>query len=192
MLRPGGILDIRALPADTTFRLRTGQRVLVEVGVSSGDRESVGLDRRLCPARERRWRSRYECFKFVIYMKEGFHAADLAEQVGAIGGRFNLISVSGRLAGVTVFSPDNVVGHAWRARSWPGVQVSELSHPSCHFFAPPWCLSPSWLSRPVPVDTGAPVPGDGIIQVQPGDTVTMTYRQPDGRVLEARVGVPVR
>jgi hypothetical protein len=127
---------------------------------------------------------------FSLSMREGLHVADLTDHVAAIGGRFNLISVSGRFAVVTVFSPDDVIGHALRARSWPGVAVSQLSVTACADWAPSWCYSRSWLTIPVPVDTGAAVPGDGIVQVRSGDTVTISYSQPDGGALEAKVQVP--
>jgi hypothetical protein len=52
VLRQDGLLEISALPADTSFRLAHGQRVPVELSTSSGDIESVDLYRFLCPARE--------------------------------------------------------------------------------------------------------------------------------------------
>jgi hypothetical protein len=69
----GGILRINAFPVDTSFRLMPGQRVPVELTASSGDRESVGLYRRWCPARERSY-APFSCFDFHLGMEEGRHA----------------------------------------------------------------------------------------------------------------------
>jgi len=186
-LRDGGLLFVYGFPSDTTFRLETRQRVPIEIAVTSGDREGVGLYRRDCPARERG--PGFPCFQFLLGMQDGFSAADLADRVAALGGRFYLVSRYGRFAGVMLFSPENLVRRARSALSWPGVKYVEFSYPFC-LDDDPGCVRPSDLSLPVPVDTGAAVAGDGILQVRSGDTVVITYRQPFGGVLETRRVVP--
>ena len=42
----------------------------------------------------------------------------------------------------------------------------------------------------MPVDAGAAVPGDGIVQVRAGDVLTVTYRQPSGGTIQATARVP--
>jgi hypothetical protein len=182
-----GILFIDGYPTDTTFRLGSQQRVPVQINVTSGDREEVGLYRRLCPARDRA-QGHFSCFEFDIAMQDGFNAASLAGRVAAMGGRFYLISVTGWLGGVTVFAPGDIVSEARAAEAWPGVAYTGLVFPFCAEGSP-GCLSLSQLALPVPVDTGPAVPGDGIVQVRSGDTVVVTYRQPVGGVLEARTVV---
>lgn len=187
-LRHGGLLYVDGVPADLGFRLQSSQRVPIELTVSSGDRETAGLYRFYCPPRERP--QGFLCFQFGIGMRDGFHASDLAGHVAALGGRFTLISVSGSFADVTLFDADALVGAARRALRWPGVATVDLWYSGCQDTSPPWCASLSRLTVPVPVDTGAAIPGDGIMQVRSGDTVTVSYRQPDGSALETRQSVP--
>ena len=181
-----GILFIDGYPTDTNFSLGSQQRVPVQINVTSGDREEVGLYRYLCPARERG--NHFSCFDFDIVMQNGLSAASVADRVATMGGRFSLMSVDGWLARVTLFSPDQLVSRARAAGDWPGVAYTELLFPFCAEDSP-GCLSLSQLALPVPVDTGPAVPGDGIVQVRSGDTVVVTYRQPVGGVLEARTVV---
>lgn len=188
ILGHGGLLWVLAFPADSSFRLARDRRVPVEVEVSSGDRETAYLYRNLCPARDGALRV-YSCFNFGILMKDGHHAADVADQVAAIGGRFNLISASGWLASVTVFTPEKEVRLAERARSWPGVERTSLSSPAC-LPGVPRCRPDLRLTVPLPVDTGAAVPGDGIVQLRSGDTVTVRYLQPHGGTVGEWVRVP--
>ena len=124
-LRHDGVFFIRAAPVDAAFRLPRGQRLPVEVTVSSGDLETAGLYRRLCPARER---SGYPCFKFQLFMQEGRSVAEVADRIAAIDGRFQLFP--GGFATVTVFYPD-VVQTARRAARWPGVSHTALWNPGC-------------------------------------------------------------
>ena len=184
-----GIMHINGLPADTAFRLASGQRVPVEISVSSGDRESAGLYRAWCPPRPQV--PYFRCFRFSIGMESGIDVRTLSQRVGGIGGRWEHIYSGGWLAEVTLFYPD-AVGGAQRARSWPGVKFVELSWPGSGALqsglGPP--LPVGDLTVPVLVDTGAAVLRDGTMQVRPGDTVLVLYRQPDGRVLEARRTVP--
>jgi hypothetical protein len=88
-------------------------------------------------------------------------------------------------AAVVFFSPDDPIGRAKRARSWPGVAYTELTPMVCVAATP--CPS---LTVPVPVDASAAVPGDGIVQVRSGDTLSVTYWQPAGSVLQTRLAVP--
>lgn len=185
-----GIMYVEGYPADTMFRLESGQRVPVEITVSSGDSEATGLYRRLCPPRERG--PGYDCFEFELHMRDGYFAQDLADHVAEMGGRFFTFWDGGRYAAVELFSPDDLVGRARRARSLNGVESTDLvwdqgsidGEPLSHRFR-------SLLRVPLPVDIGAAVPGDGIVQVRRGDTVAVVYRQPSGGgVLRARETVP--
>ena len=194
-LRDSGVLYVDAVPADVSFRLKPSQRVPIEITVSSGDTERVGLYRQFCPFTDRG--EHFYCFQFVIFMCCGpfpeHLVTTLADRVAAIGGRFDLVAATGWFGGVTLFSPDDVVKQARDAASWPGVEYTELSWPICISEAGGGgsCASTApFLAVPLPVDTGPAVPGDGILQVRLGDTVVATYDQPTGAVLQARVLVP--
>ena len=186
-LRHGGVLFVHGYPADTSFRLSSNQQVRLEITATSGDRESAGLRRRHCPHRERG--PHFLCHRFLVVLQSGHDASSIADHVAAVGGRFSLVSSSGTLAEVTLFSPDDLVQRARDARSWRGVAYTELLFPFC---APdtPGCLSLSQLVVPVPVDSGAAVPDDGIVQVRSGDTVMVVYRQPTGELVQAQRAVP--
>ena len=181
-----GMLYVYGSPADTSFRLEWDQQVPVEITTTGGDRESAVLWRSLCPYRERGYH--FGCSRFVVVMRVGYHASSLAGRVAAIGGRFELISVSGFLAAVVLFSRGEEVDRARAAQSWPGVAYTDLSFPFCAPDAPD-CLSGSHLWAPVRADTGAAVPGDAVVQVRSGDTVEVAYRQPTGETVRARRAV---
>lgn len=198
ILSDGGLIYVTAVPADAAFRLKPSQRVPIEITVSSGDRERAGLYRQFCPFTDRG--EHFDCFRFDIYMCCGpppeldVTVTTLADRVAAIGGRFDLVSATGWLGGVTLFSPDDVVKHARDAASWPGVEFTELSWMIPASLATgdggSWPSLAPFLAVPVPVDTGRAIPGDGIVQVRSGDTVVATYHQPSGAVLQASVVVP--
>jgi hypothetical protein len=186
-LRDGGILYLEGFPADTSFRLGVDQRVPVEITVTSGDREDVGLYWASCPPRDRGWH--FSCFDFEIVMRNGFNAASVAGRLVAMGGRFDLISVDSTFGQATLFAPGDIVAKAREAWAWPGVAYTELVEGFC-IEPSSTCGSLSKLAVPVPVDTGPAVPGDGIVQVRSGDTVTIVYTQPLGGVATTRAVVP--
>lgn len=185
----GGVLIIEGAPADTSFRLKRAQRAPVEIEVTSGDREEVGLYRRLCAPRERDWP--FHCFSFLALTREGTHVTDLADDVAANRGRLTTVIATGDGGVIKVLDPEDLLRTARRAESWPGVQPVSLNYLAC-VESTPVCLAGvgSRLHLPVPVDTGAAVPGDGIVQIRPGDTITVTYRHPGGGRLEAKQVVP--
>ena len=186
-LRHGGVMYVAGYPADTAFRLGSHQRVRVEVTTTSGDRENPGLRRFLCPPRE--LGPHFLCFDFLLLMQAGSDARGLAAEVDAAGGRFSLVSSTGSVATVTLFSSDDLVGRTRAARAWRGVAFTELVFPFCAPDAS-GCLARSQLEVPMPVDSGVASPGDGVIQVRSGDTVVVAYRQPTGELLQARRAVP--
>lgn len=190
-----GYLTIDAFPLDRQFRLKVGQRVQVEIAVSSGDRETAGLYRLYCPVRE--GLGTYDCFRFILVMRDGADLEALAGRAEAMGGRLVLAKVcsasgcwsTGHIGIVVLFSPDHLVSHARRARAWPGVDLVDLDWSGgCVETCSPLPLSA--LAAPVRAGTGAPVFGDGIVQARSGDTVVVTYRQPTGGTLTVRRPVP--
>jgi hypothetical protein len=182
-LRDGGALTVDAMPWDTSLVLEPGQRVPLEIAVSSGDRESAGLTNELCPYRDRIPR-RFHCYRLRVAMKEDRDVTEIGDHLLAAGGRFLSISTSGKFAEVMFFSPDDPIGRALRAREWPGVSSIELSGSGCYSTS---CPS---LTVPVPVYARTAAPGDGVVQVRSGDTVTVTYRQPGGGTLRLQLPVP--
>jgi hypothetical protein len=182
-MEDGGYLTIHAIPRDTSFRWHPGHLIAAEVEVRSGDRERIRLTKAWCPNRSPTPFT-YNCFTITLSMQDGHHAFDLAPRLAEIDARFTVVSVSGRFAGLVLFEESELVRSANRVASWPGVDFAGVSPHICTgVIGDLSCFPDSHLARPVRVDHGAPIPGDGIVQVVPGDTVWVSYRQPDGQVL---------
>ncbi len=183
-----GIMQIEGYPADTSFRLEARQNVPIEISVSSGDRESSALYPKYCPPRS--GGQFYVCFEFDIGMRPGYDIRSLNGYVAGIGGRFKYWWTNIQAGGVVLFDPSDVVARARQALSWPGVQWVELGGLGYCVEGGSYCFDWSQLTRPVYVTMGAARPGDGMIEMQPGDTLTVTYRQPDGSTVQTRSQVP--
>jgi hypothetical protein len=169
-----------AFPSDTSFRLGSHKRVPVEVETSGGDHEVINLFRVICPPRVRG--PYFECFQYTIMMLPGHSASELAGLVAEIGDRYLGLSLSGQLASIMVFDPEDLIRHAERAREWPGVSIVQLVHGASGpggFASDPR----GWLMSPIRVDSGSAVPGDGRLQIGAGDTVEVRYTQPTGGLL---------
>lgn len=180
----GGLLYVHAVPVDTSFRLHENDRVPAELSVTSGDVEIVELYRLYCPPRER---VAFHCFSFTLTMADGHTVGEVAPLIARVG---RIEVASPYFASITVFKPNTVVHRAADASQWPGVLAVELEFSGCQSWAPYWCTSRSRLTAPLPVNVGTASPRDGIIQVSTGDTIRVTYRQPDGTTQETRVIAP--
>jgi hypothetical protein len=181
---PGGYFVVNALPADLSVVLSDHERVAVEVTTSAGDAEVVRLFRSWCPHRERGWKHR--CVGFSVIMEEGHTSGELVDHVAAIGGRMFLFPPTSQTGAIMTFEPGNNLALARRALSWPGVAHAEpLSAPNCGWGGGDRCEAElrATMEASVPVDTGAAVPGNGILEWRMGDTVTISYRQPGGGLL---------
>jgi hypothetical protein len=183
-----GIMRVDGFPADTAFRLEVRQSVPIEITVSSGDRESTALYPAFCPPRpEGRF---YVCFEFDIGMQPGYDILSLNDYVAGIGGRMQFVNIFHTWGHVVLFDPSEVVSRARKALSWPGVRYVELGGlGGCAADGSSCVVDWSRVTRPVYVTTGAARPDDGIVEMQPGDTVTVTYRQPDGSTVQTQVQV---
>lgn len=178
-----GIVWLWGTPSDTSFRLQRNQRVPARLVSSSGDEEQVGLYRLECPAREGGYV--FSCFNFLILFAEGYDMAEIERRVAAIGGRFALRTSS--FASIVIFEPDATMRRAREAGSWPGVAYPWFPTRACDPFG---CSSLAHeLTLPVRLDYGPPIPGDGTLQVTPGDTIHYSYTQPTGQTLEASLHV---
>jgi len=180
-----GIMQIDGYPADTSFRLGSGQSVPIVITASSGDRENSALYPKYCPVPMRGWA--FVCFEFDFGTQNGVDWPDVNGYVAGIGGRIKVwLSGTGY---VVLFDLDDMVSRARSALSWPGVTWVELGAlPACMEGA--YCIVWSQLTRPLYVEVGPPHPGDGVLQVQPGDTLTVLYQQPDGHSLQIQSVIP--
>jgi hypothetical protein len=179
----GGVLTILGFPANESFRVYRGQQVPVGITTSSGDQERYELYSELCPARDN-WPG-VNCFNFAVNVSSDHDPEVLADRVTAIGGRITTRTRSSVF--ITLFEPYATFKYAREARSWPGV-IGVWTY--FNFCGPGGCPPESLLVVPVPVDRDQASPNDGILQVQAGDVVTLSYRQPDGGLLERAYHVP--
>ena len=113
----------------------------------------------------------------ILY--NGYHADSLRPRLRSIDGRYTVVSISGRYAGITLFS-DDVDGAIRTVASWPGVRSVEKAGPLFLADAAAGFGAFSWLQAQAPFDPGTPIPGNRRLEVQHGDVLTATYRQPDG------------
>ena len=181
---PDGFLSISASSVDRKHEFQPNERAPVEILSSGGDRETLFLRPGVCRSSPDPF---ILCNRIGVGMMDGYHAELLRPRLAEIDGRFDVISISGRIAGITLFSGD--LDRAMRTiASWPGVKIVEKQGvilPADAYFSPGLYSVFSGLNLEVPFDPGKPISGNGRLEVQHGDLLTVTYRQPDGSTLTA-------
>jgi hypothetical protein len=178
-----GVLEVSATPADYAFRLTPGEAVPVRIETGAGETEWLALRPTWCGNVE------YHCYRLGLSLDPELDLDRLVADLTTVQARLLFRSVSRRIGSAMVLAGD-VREAAERARSFHGVQAAYLSDP---FFqavdVAPFLAS---ISRPMAVDTGAPIPGDGLLQLKSGDVLAVSYEQPDGTVLRSERTLPVQ
>lgn len=179
VIRDSGLIGVAALPADMTYRIGAGERVRVQVAASSGDSETVDLEKEVCEP------GPYLCTSLTLAMREGHVAHELLGLLESIPARLWLVSTSGRSAGIRVFDSRDVrrAEEMIRARA----SVSSVGKDVLFSAGGPGTSAFSRLFGAAPVDHASVVRGDHHIQGAPGDTVRFSYVQPSGDTLECHV-----
>ncbi len=178
-----GLVAVSALPADTSYRPGPRDRIPVAVTSSSGDTESVGLSSIVCGQPP----TLYACRQLELQMDSGYQAQQLRLAMDQIPARFTLVSVTGQVAGVWVFEPaslDNAIEILSRQPGVKHVGLALISSVGGGGSASPY------LEGALPLDFLRVVPGDGHLQARSGDTLTVTYDQPNGTQLRSQFVVP--
>jgi hypothetical protein len=173
---PEGFLSIQAESVDPKHEFQPNERAALEVVSSGGDKETLFLRPGIC--RDPVYLLLY-CDRIMIGMRDGYHADSLRPRLRSIDGRYTVVSISGTVAGITLFS-DHVDGVIRTVASWPGVRSVEKIGPFLLTDAGADFGVFSWLQAQAPFDPGTPIPGNGRLEVQHGDVLTATYRQADG------------
>ncbi len=187
----GEMISVRAVPADPEFELEPGQQVPVIVTTSSGDSEELALVRRVCEDEDG---AEFVCDELLVGMEAGHTADDVAhlfDEIDAV-----LLDVlfedgtpeGGQVAHLKIFSGD-VDEAVDTAADWPDVRYAErngivriqLEEDGDSVRVP--------LQRDLRAETAEPEADDGVLQLQPSDTVATEYLQPDGSAIEAEVVV---
>ena len=179
-----GILGIDARPTDSLFQLAADARVLVAVTTSAGDSEVVALRHELC------WTgpgSAYVCDEIIIAMDSGHTIWELRDEFRAAGTRLNSFVRSGWFGCLTVLGGDSRAALT-AAGAWP--YVSSANHNGVAWLDGPTAAARAALGASVAMDLSEAIRGNGVVEVQRGGAVTVTYRQPGGTLLSATAVVP--
>lgn len=174
-----GFLAVVSGTIDPWFEFQDHERVEMDVSSSGGDREELLVRSFNCDRKRILF-----CNRILIGLRDGYHADSLRSRLPGIDGRLTGISPDGLVAGVVTFS-GNWDAAVRTIKSWPGVRIAEKM--GVYFTTGAYVRTPfSTLGVNVPFDPGSPIPGNRRLEVQHGDTLTASYRQPDGSVLTAR------
>jgi hypothetical protein len=184
----GGLVVLSAVPADLSYRPGSRERIPVTLTSTGGDSETVRLWSYACGEAPRI----YVCEELELHMRSGFRAESLRTSLDQIPARFIVVSVSGSVAGVRVFDPDDADRAIMFLRAQPGVQ--DVFHSILLFTTAAPSSSAANpiadLSGAVSFDLASPVRGDRHVQARSGDTLRASYLQPDGSRLTSERVVP--
>jgi hypothetical protein len=151
-------------------------RLQIELTTDAGDVEIPKASFTIChdPAGEE-----YACHSFIYVMKDGHAPEEIVPQLDSLGMRItHLYTV---IPGGAVEVLHGTDADAYETLSaLPNVDYVEYSRIVRAGDAP--ALE---LSAALPVNSSAVVTGNGALELQPGETVTARYKQPDGSVLTA-------
>jgi hypothetical protein len=124
----------------------------------------------------------YLCTEFILRMESGHHINELRPRLQEIPARFAFVQNDG-LWGTMWILEGELQPAMKHARSWPGVESTEVSY-IYRLDAFGDQTFPTSMVAIALVDFGSPILGDGIIQAGAGDLLVASYTQPDGQVLE--------
>lgn len=186
----GGVL-IHAMGPETWDPTKGHLRGRATLTSTSGDAEDVLMGQSLCAEGDS---APFTCFNFLLHVTSPDVIPDLKARVLGLPGRWALPSICTFPPGtcellstadqrMTVWIFGNDLGTAMReAIEWPGVRLLELN-----WVALLWDPRsvPNRYQGGMPVAAGIPVPGNGVLEVQSGDTVTVEYLNPDGTLMRA-------
>jgi len=182
-----GLVAVSGLPADTSYRLGARDRIPVNITSSGGDTESVELSPYVCGAPA----TMYACQELSLEMDSGYQAQGLRPAMDKIPARFILVSVTGQDAGIWVFDParlNDAIGILARQRGVRYVGPASLFSVGGGSGGS-GSISPE-LEGALPLDFLRVAPHDGHLQTRSGDTLTVSYSQPNGTRLSGQFVIP--
>ncbi|MGH7637555.1 MAG: hypothetical protein ACREOK_07875 [Gemmatimonadaceae bacterium] len=179
VLKDSGLLVVAAAPQDTTRVLTPNERLKLDLTTSTGDAESFELGPIVCDDYQ------MACHYLDVLMKDGRHVKELFALLNVVPARVEQASFGGEIGGIFVFHPERASAAVRQLEQHPAVRAAERSH-----FAAFPVLRKWGQYGGLPLDFREIMPGDGILQAQPGDTVEVRYQQPDGSTLELTVTIP--
>lgn len=139
--------------------------VRVRVRTTGGDEEQIEL----LPA------SGFLPRQLVVSMRDGEHLASLRARLGAARLRFGSFGITGENGLLHVVDGDPAAALA-RVRGWPEVRNASPNAVVSMDGAGPG----SPVVGTLPMDEADPVPGNGTLELRPGETAAVEYRGADG------------
>lgn len=187
----GQVVSVRAVPEDPDLEIEPGQRVPIALATSSGDSEEATLVGRICEDGDG---EEFVCDELIVGMEKGHEVEDVAHLFDDIDA--TLLDVlfedgtedGGQVGHLKIFGGD-VDETIATAADWPDARYAErngivriqLEGVGDSVRVP--------LHSDLPSEVAEPEPDDGILQIQPADTVTTEYVQPDGSQIDAEIVV---
>lgn len=171
-VRNGGALVVHARFADPGFTLAPQERISFTASTGSGEVEQMLAGPEVCPLANG---DEYTCDSFSFGVRTGTRASAYTPYLDRIGGRFTYIALGDSAASVRIFDGDLSAAMA-KARKWPNVRFVERNAIYRLMAGTPM----NGAIGAARLDFAAPRASDGTLQVQPQETVTVRYRQPDG------------
>lgn len=180
-IREGGALVVQAVPdPKLAAPIQATDRTSVQIRSSKGDADTLELRPRVCRLNDG---SKYLCDTFYIAMTAGHHVAEVASHLQQVHGVFSRVLGGGEHASIRILQGD-LQSAMSQAALWPGVRLVELSGIGC-IANVTGCGD--GLEGALAIAFGDQETGDGLLRVEPGDTLTIKYGQPDGNSLERSI-----
>jgi hypothetical protein len=184
---PEGVLFIESVVPDAAFRAAAHSDFPFEVRSSSGDLELASLRKTICGPDEEG--GRWLCDEIAVFMREGRSVLDIYPHVKAMNGRLRAISPTLRSAAIPLFGRTPLDVAVSTASRWPGVDHATYSYVG---FQDGDGHVARIISASVKLDLTAPIVGNGVLEANEGDTITVKYVQPDGSLLTQDWILPAR
>lgn len=165
-----GYVDLSAYLPFGHDSLESNERVRIQLSTSTGDAEELSVGPGVC----RSGSARSICREYVVMLSNPSQFASVANAVNPLGARMNRIgSETSEFAVVYVFA-DAESFVRQQIAVLAGIESIERNHlVSIGYPEPAW---PPMLHAAIKVNAGsAREAGDGVLTVQVGDVITLTY-----------------
>lgn len=177
-----GVLTITGQLAPEAPAFEEPDRLAIQLSLNTGDAEVVHLSRHFCYPGPR------DCSSLSVGMRTGRTIAELDEVIRDVARWWNACP-SQTCGGLRVFDPRRVDHLLATLEMHPATNA--VSRDALRFGGDEPTDPSRFLVAAHPLDTGVPVPYDGVIQAAPGDTLLLTYAPASGPTVVVRFVMPI-
>ena len=163
--------------------LQENERIEVLLETSNGDVERPLLQRQFCAP------GPYSCTLVSVTMHEGATISDIAPRIASSVARWWIVCQSQTCGALRVFNPAKVEELIFYLRTLPGIAIAQQDPVRSVGADPPPDKERPLIST-LPLSNSPATPHDGILQAAAGDSIFVTYRQPDGAILKHSATLP--